>query len=131
MKLRYDPLQVFRLSKTPAGLYARQKWLGESETTAWKSDFRDRVGDLMANQLPEGSWHNGAVDTVKRLFGLHLTVRSPTPRIDDALEWLLGMIKPHAGTFSANVSLPVVRKPRVVDQAHIVTGSGIVPLSPE
>ena len=26
MKLRNDPYQIFRHSRTPAGLYARQKW---------------------------------------------------------------------------------------------------------
>ena len=43
MNLRYDPYQIFRLSKTPAGLYARQKWLGEVETPQWKSDFQERL----------------------------------------------------------------------------------------
>jgi hypothetical protein len=39
MKLRYDPYQIFRFSKTPIGLYARQKWLGEADTDQWKIDF--------------------------------------------------------------------------------------------
>jgi len=48
MNLRYDPYQIFRLSKTPAGLYVRQKWLGGAETPQWKSDFQETVTALWA-----------------------------------------------------------------------------------
>ncbi len=27
VRLRYNPLQIFKASKTPAGFYTRQKWL--------------------------------------------------------------------------------------------------------
>jgi len=53
MNLRYDPYQVFRSSKTPAGLYARQKWLGEAESRQWKIDFEETVSTLFADQLPD------------------------------------------------------------------------------
>jgi len=89
MKLRYDPYQVFRYSKTPTGLYARQKWLAEVETPQWKIDFDRTVNLLLANQLPDGSWHHAAVETISHLFGLHLTMRSSTAQIDAALTWLL------------------------------------------
>ena len=92
MKLRYDPYQVFRFSKTPAGLYARQKWLGEAETDWWKIDFEETAAALLADQLPDGSWSRSAIETIKRLFGLHLTVRSSTAQIDAALMWLLNKI---------------------------------------
>ena len=46
MKLRNDPYHVFRYSKTPAGLYARQKWLGEAEKSQWKIDYQETVSDL-------------------------------------------------------------------------------------
>ena len=92
MKLRYDPFRVFRLSKTPAGLYARQKWLGEVETTRWKTDFQETVAALLADQMSDGSWHHAAVETLTHLFGLHLTVRTCTPQIDAALNWLLEKI---------------------------------------
>jgi len=92
MKLRYDPYQVFRFSKTPAGLYARQKWLGEAKTTQWKIDFKQAVAKLLADQLPDGSWHNATIETIHHLFGLHLTVRSSTAQIDAALTWLLEKI---------------------------------------
>jgi len=92
MKLRYDPYQVFRFSTTPAGLYARQKWLGEAETPQWKLDFQKTVTALLANQLPDGSWHHATVITVNHLFGLHLTVQSSGTQIDAALNWLLAKI---------------------------------------
>ena len=102
MKLRYDPYQVFRLSKTPAGLYARQRWLGEGQSPQWKIDFQQTTNTLLANQLPDGSWQHAAVETISRLFGLHLTVRTSTAQIDAALNWLLKKIDPqkvdiHAG----------------------------------
>jgi hypothetical protein len=31
--------------------------------------------------------------TVKQLFGLHLTIRHPTPQINNALDWLLTQVK--------------------------------------
>jgi len=44
MQLRYDPYTIFKNSMSPAGLYARQKWLGEAENLTWKNDF-ERVKD--------------------------------------------------------------------------------------
>lgn len=32
--LKYNPLQVFEESKTPAALYARQKWMQQAETAS-------------------------------------------------------------------------------------------------
>jgi hypothetical protein len=92
MKLRYDPYQVFRFSKTPVGLYARQKWLGEAETPQWKIDFKETVVALTADQLTDGSWRGATVETIHRLFGLHLTMRSSTAQIDTALAWILDKI---------------------------------------
>lgn len=92
MKLRYDPYQVFRFSKTPAGLYVRQRWLGEGRNPQWKNDFQQTTNTLLADQLPDGSWQHAAVQTIGRLFGLHLTVRTPTAQIDAALNWLLKKI---------------------------------------
>jgi hypothetical protein len=92
MKLHYDPYHIFRNSKTPAGLYARQKWLGEAETDQWKIDFKETVAALLTDQLPDGSWSRSPIETIKRLFGLHLTVRSTTAKIDAALTWLTNKI---------------------------------------
>jgi hypothetical protein len=92
MKLHYDPYEVFRFSKTPAGLYARQKWLGEAETDQWKFDFKETVAALLADQLPDGSWSRSTIETIECLFGLHLTVRSSTAQIEAALTWLLNKI---------------------------------------
>jgi len=92
MKLRYDPFQTFRSSKSPAGLYARQKWLQEFDRPQWQSDFQKTLGALWADQLPDGSWHRSAPTTIVHLFGLHLTVRSSSLQIENALNWLLAKI---------------------------------------
>lgn len=47
MQLRYYPYGIFHNSKSPAGLYARQKWLGESENPTWKKDFEKEVYALV------------------------------------------------------------------------------------
>ena len=93
MKLRDDPYQVFRFSKTPAGLYARQKWLGEAERSQWKTDFQETVSVLLANQASDGSWPHETVATIKHLIGLHLTVRSSNAQVEAALNWLLENIQ--------------------------------------
>ena len=92
MDLHCDPYQAFRSSKTPAGLYARQKWLEEAETPHWKSDYLNMVNGLLADQLHDGSWHHGSVATIRHLFGLHLTVRSSSVQIEAALNWLLNKL---------------------------------------
>jgi hypothetical protein len=89
---KYDPLQVFAGSKTPAGLYARQKWRHEESVGSWVSDFKDTVKTLRAGQLANGSWNNSEINTIQRLFGLHLTVRESDDSIGLALNWLLSMI---------------------------------------
>jgi hypothetical protein len=104
MKLRYDPYQVFRFSKTPVGLYARQKWLGEAETDQWEIDFKETVAGLLADQLPNGSWSRSTTETIRRLFGLHLTVRSSTAQIDAALNWLISKISFQAGRINVGVN---------------------------
>jgi hypothetical protein len=93
MKLRKDPYQVFRFSRTPAGLYARQKWLGEAQRSQWKMDFQETVSLLVANQSHDGSWHHETVTTIKHLFGLHLTVRSSNAQTEAALTWLMEHIE--------------------------------------
>jgi len=82
-------MQVFRESTTPAGLYARQKWLGESYTLSWRHDFLHRVSDLLNGQSADGSWQGSVLETIRHLFGLHLTVRDSNADIDRALEWLM------------------------------------------
>ncbi len=89
MRLRYDPYQIFNSSKSPAGLYARQKWLGESSRTVWQVDFEQTVAELYAGQSADGSWEHSALTTIRRLFGLHLTVREPDAKIETALGWLM------------------------------------------
>jgi hypothetical protein len=123
MKLRYDPYQVFRLSKTPAGLYARQKWLGEAETPQWKTDFQETVTALLADQLPNGSWHHETVATIKHLFGLHLTVRSSSVQIEAALTWILEKIDLQTKEVYASAD--------DIDDPVDLTGLPFVPSRPE
>jgi len=87
--LTYDPLEVFYNSKTPIGLYARQKWLNQEGTGNWKRDFRETVDALFSGQGTNGSWNDSLLKTIHKLFGLHLTVRAINERIENSLEWLL------------------------------------------
>jgi hypothetical protein len=91
--LRFNPLQVFQSSRTPPGLYARRKWLSEESTQQWQDDYSKTVSSLLEGQLPDGSWNSSLMETVRRLFGLHLTVPEATSQIKRALGWLIeGML---------------------------------------
>ena len=46
MILRYDPYKIFIDSKTPAGLYACQKWLHEASELAWQKDYEETLKEL-------------------------------------------------------------------------------------
>jgi hypothetical protein len=92
MKLRYDPFQVFRAGKSPAALYARQKWLGEADTLDWKRDFEQTVSNLLAGQEDAGSWGHSLLQTIQHLFGLHLTIRDATAPVQKGLDWLMDRI---------------------------------------
>ena len=87
--MRYNPFQIFKESKSPAGLYARKHWLGETENPVWQSDFNQTVSSLLAGQAADGSWGQSPIATVRRLFGLHLTLRDRTEDIHKALGWLI------------------------------------------
>jgi len=89
VKLRHNPFQIFKASKTPTGLYARQKWLGESGTSEWQDAFHETVLSLMNGQSDDGSWNQSPLESIRRLFGLHLTLRNMTGEIEKALGWLI------------------------------------------
>jgi hypothetical protein len=89
VKLSHSPFQIFKASKTPAGLYARQKWLGDSETSEWQYDFHETVLSLINGQSDDGSSDQSPLESVRRLFGLHLTLRNRTGEIEKALDWLM------------------------------------------
>jgi hypothetical protein len=89
VKLRHNPLQIFKASKTSAGLYARKKWLDESDTSVWQDDFHETVLFLMNGQSDDGSWNQSPIESIRRLFGLHLTLRHRTGEIEKALDWLM------------------------------------------
>ena len=92
--LKYNPYLVFQSSQTPAGLYARQKWLKEAGTPGWLKDYDRTVKGLSDGQSRDGSWKGSVIETIRRLFGLHLTVRDPTPPVVRALDWLFTKIEP-------------------------------------
>ena len=97
LNLSSDPFRVFKASKTPAGLYARQKWLGEAGTPEWQDDFRRTVHSLLEGQSADGSWNQSPLAGIRRLFGLHLTVRNATGEIERGLDWLMKRtLKPDA-----------------------------------
>ena len=89
MKLNFDPFQIFESSRTPAGLYAREKWLGQGGKKDWQQDAHLTVSELFNGQALNGSWSEPPLRTIRRLFGLHLTVRERTGEIEKSLEWLL------------------------------------------
>jgi hypothetical protein len=104
VRLRNNPLQIFKASKTPAGLYARQKWLDESGTAQWQDDFHETLSSLMSGQSDDGSWNPSPLESVRRLFGLHLTLRSKTEEIEKALDWLMGHTLKHK---ASNLTAPI------------------------
>jgi len=89
MKLGYNPYVIFASSTTPAGLYARKKWLNQELTPQWKADFQRCVAAILAQQSSDGSWKGSCVDTIRNLFTLHLTIRETNQEIDSALDWLM------------------------------------------
>lgn len=89
MKLRSDPYSIFVNSKTPAGLYARKKWLQQGYGLGYRHDFDETTRLLLSGQSPDGSWDQSFVKTIRRLFGLHLTIRDEIEPVRKGLEWLL------------------------------------------
>ena len=89
MKIRYNPYALFASNPSPVGIYARKKWLNQKQTPQWRADFQRAAETLLAGQSPDGSWQGSSVETVRRLFGLHLTIREPNQPIAAALDWLV------------------------------------------
>jgi hypothetical protein len=91
--LQHNPYRTFITSATPVGLYARQKWLGREKDRDWQAAFDNSLKSLLEGQLQDGSWGGSFHHTVKRLFGLHLTLRHPSDNIIRALDWLINQTK--------------------------------------
>jgi hypothetical protein len=104
VRLHYNPFQIFKASKTPAGLYARQKWLDESGTVQWQNDFHETLHALMSGQSDDGSWNQSLFETIRCLFGLHLTRRNKTEEIEKALDWLMKHTLNHN---SSTIAFPI------------------------
>lgn len=105
---RFNPLDIFFSGKTPAALYARQKWLKNHETVRWRNDFHKTVKALLSGQLANGSWDNSIIQTIHKLFGLHLTVRHKDVQIEKGLDWLLSQ-----KAFSEERRISLVQSERV------------------
>ncbi len=88
-----EVVAVLRESCSPCGLYARQKWLKEEHTERWREDFNRTVSALREGQQSNGLWDDSPLATFRRLFGLHLTVRSADADIDRALQGLLACVQ--------------------------------------
>ncbi|HOO90256.1 MAG TPA: hypothetical protein PLA74_05480 [Syntrophales bacterium] len=88
IKIRYNPYAVFASNPSPLGIYARKKWLNQEQTPQWKVDFQIAAETLLAQQSPDGSWQGSTVETTRRLFDLHLTIRETNRSIEAALDWL-------------------------------------------
>jgi hypothetical protein len=43
----------------------------------------------MNGQSDDGSWNQSPIESIRRLFGLHLTLRNRTGEIEKALDWLM------------------------------------------
>jgi len=91
IRLHNWPYAIFRSSRTPPGLYARQKWLQEASSPLWKADFDATVSGLFRGRSDDGLWSDSPIETIHRLFGLHLTVRTSTSAIDRSLDALLAI----------------------------------------
>jgi len=130
LSLNYDPFSVFAGSSTPVGLYARKRWLAE-DSKSWERDFADTVNRLYEGQCEDGSWNGSIIESVRRLFGLHLTVRSANPSIERGLDWLAGLMKAKSGIQRAcrneRPGLKALRGLPFVPGGlfHLVMGSGL------
>lgn len=89
LELRFNPFSIFTASRSPAGLYARQRWLGEADTALWKRDSHETIHSLQDKQSADGSWNTSILESIKQLFGLHLTVRNHTENIEMSLDRLM------------------------------------------
>lgn len=86
MKLKADPLAVFRESNSPLALHARQRWLGGAGQAA--SLARQTVQCLEQEQAGDGSWGGSTATTIQRLFALWLLLDQRNRAVERALDWL-------------------------------------------
>ena len=85
VKIKYNPYAIFKESRTPPGLYARQKWLNEGKSEQYGADFTTTVAELKSPFSDYSDRFERILDALHRLFGLHLTVREVEPFINTIL----------------------------------------------
>lgn len=96
IRLHYPPYGIFSSSRTPPGLYARQKWLGEESRKRWQADFEITVAELCRGRSDDGLWPGPPIETIQRLFDLHLTLRNADQQIHRGINAMLAMAS-HSG----------------------------------
>lgn len=106
-KIKYNPYAIFKESRTPPGLYARQKWLNEGKSKRYRADFNNAVADLKFIGIDFKERSGRVLDVLHRLFGLHLTVREMDPFINTALGELI---------VECNGRLPKIKRTLMPDQ---------------
>jgi hypothetical protein len=103
IRLTYDPYRLFENNTTPPGLYARQKWLGESSSRRWQSDFKDMVARLRQGRSENGLWDGSPMKSIRRLLGLHLTQRHADSFVEKSLDALLAAVSGSGQTEAVSV----------------------------
>ena len=106
-KIKYNPYAIFKESRTPPGLYARQKWLNEGKSEQYRADFTTTVTALKSPFSDYNDRFEGILDSLHRLFGLHLTVREMDPFINTTLRELI---------VECNGRLPKIKRALLTDQ---------------
>lgn len=88
-KIKHNPYEIFKKSTTPPGLYARQRWLNQGKTKAYRSDFDATVAQLKSTTVDYVDQSERILDMLHRLFGLHLTERDLNPFIENTLSHII------------------------------------------
>ena len=108
-KIKYNPYPIFKESQTPPGLYARQRWLNDGKSEQYKADFTTTVTELKSPIRHYKDRFERVLDTLHRLFGLHLTVREIGPSINTTLRELI---------VECNGRLPKSKKTLITDRVQ-------------
>jgi hypothetical protein len=92
LRLKADPLPIFREADSPVALHVRQRWLGDD---ARASDLAgETVARIEAAQGADGSWDGSCARTIENLFSLWLLLERKDPCVQKALDWLMETGRP-------------------------------------
>jgi hypothetical protein len=93
--LRFDPLQIFKESKTPVGLHARANWLGQADSGSWQNDRSQTVASLIDSLAPDGPWRQSFMETIRLLHSLWLAAPDKAVSAGQPLDWLMQNVLTH------------------------------------